>query len=113
VCYPGAGYELETLARYPFSYGPGPRLAQFKTTIARRGGTRPSALRIFWAWNAADQWKAPDEPRWEFGTAPWLCKLYVIRETAGIAAAPDKDPANHFLAVLLPELEKSVFSVSR
>jgi hypothetical protein len=113
ACYAGSGFDLGTPARYRFSYGPGPKQAQFKTAVAHRGGTRPSALRIYWAWNAGDLWKAPDEPRWEFGPATSLCKLYVVRETSGIAAAPDQDPANDFLAVLLPELEKCVFAASK
>ena len=41
---------------------------------------------------------------------PALCKLYVIRETAGAAVDPEDDPCNDFLNVFLPELDRLVFS---
>ena len=34
-----------------------------------------------------------EEPRWKFATAPALCKLYVVRETAGAVVDPEPIPA--------------------
>jgi hypothetical protein len=113
VCYRGAGYQPESLTDFVCPYGPDGQQAGFKTALAARGGTNPSVLRIFWSWNASEGWKAPDEPRWEFASASALCKLYVIRETAGTNVAPGSDPCNDFLAVFLPELDRLVFSVPR
>jgi hypothetical protein len=112
VCYRGAGYQLESLTDYAYTYGPEQRKAEFKTAVASRGGTNPSALRIFWSWKASGAWKAPNEARWEFGPARTLSKLYVIREISGTTVAPESDPCNDFLAVLLPELDRCVFSVA-
>jgi Protein of unknown function (DUF3485) len=109
VCYPGAGYQLA--ATRWFDYRPvtdGPR-AGFQTAVATRGGSDPSALRIFWAWHSSTGWVAPEAARWKFASEPTLCKLYVIRETGGSAIDPDLDPCNEFLGVFLPELDRAVF----
>ena len=77
--------------------------------LAKREGTSPSVLRIFWAWDSSSGWSAPEEPRWKFATVPALCKLYVVRETAGAVVDPESDPNNDFLSVFLPEIDKAVF----
>jgi len=113
VCYPGAGYTLDSPAAFQRRYGPEDRPAEFRTALAAREGTSPSVLRIIWGWNASKGWFAPEEPRWAFGAAPALCKLYVIRETAGAVVDPGADPCNDFLSVLLPELDRLVFSTPK
>lgn len=111
VCYPGAGYSLN--APSAFNRLVGDQTAEFRTAVATRGGTNPSVLRIFWGWNASKGWSAPDEPRWEFSTAPALCKLYVVRETGGAVVDPASDPCNDFMNLFLPELERLVFSAPK
>jgi hypothetical protein len=114
ACYSGAGFTLSSPSLYDFRYGgDGQRRAEFQTAVATRGGTNPSILRIFWGWNASTGWAAPAKPRWAFGTAPALCKLYVIREAAGAVADPVADPCNDFLSVFLPELDRLLFSKSK
>jgi hypothetical protein len=111
VCYTGAGFILDSPSLYDYRYDSGgERRAEFQTAVARREGTTPSILRIFWGWNASKGWAAPAEPRWTFGSEPALCKLYVIRETAGAVVNPGVDPCNEFLSVFLPELDRLVFS---
>jgi hypothetical protein len=113
VCYPRAGYILESPASYEFRFGPDQKRAEFHTARAARGGTSPSVLRLFWSWNASQGWSSPQEPRWHFASQPALCKLYVVRETAGADVDPRFDPCNDFLKVFLPELDRLVFSVPR
>ena len=113
VCYPGAGYTLDSPSVFPFPDGPGDHRAEFRTALATRGGTNPSVLRIFWGWNASKGWLAPAEPRWEFSGATALCKLYVVRETGGAVVDPGADPCNDFLKVFLPELDRIVFSAPK
>jgi hypothetical protein len=113
ICYAGAGFSLEAPVLWARAYGPDGRRAEFRTALARRSGTSPSTLRLVWGWNAAAGWSAPDEPRWSFGPAPALSKLYVVRETAGAVVEPQDDPCNDFLSVFLPELDRQVFSVPR
>jgi hypothetical protein len=110
ICYRGGGFILDATSEFRRRYGPDDRPAEFRTTLATRAGTDPSVLRILWSWNASAGWLAPDEPRWKFAQARALCKLYVIRETAGAVVDPEADPCNDFLSVLLPELDRLVFS---
>jgi hypothetical protein len=111
VCYSGAGFVPESSSPYQYRYGgDGDRRAEFQTAVVARGGTNPSTLRIFWGWNASKGWAAPSEPRWTYAAVPALCKLYVIRETAGAAVDPGADPCNEFLNVFLPEVDRLVFS---
>jgi hypothetical protein len=112
ACYQGAGgYSLEAPTPFVYSYGAEGHRAGFRTTLAKRGGTDPSVLRLYWGWNASAGWSAPDEPRWAFGSASALCKLYVVRETSGAVVEPERDPCTEFMGVFLPELDRRVFSV--
>jgi hypothetical protein len=109
VCFAGAGYTLNSPSVFRCKTPPNDRGAEFRTALATHAGPNPSVLRLFWSWNASRGWSAPAEPRWEFATAPALCKLYVIRETAGATVEPEDDPCNDFLRELLPRLDELVF----
>jgi hypothetical protein len=111
VCYRGTGYTLGDPAEFVYNYGPDDRRAEFRTFVATRTGTSPSALRIFWCWNNSKGWSAPENPRWKFSSDSALCKLYVVRETWGQVVDPQNDPSKDFLAALLPELDRRVFAV--
>jgi len=113
VCYPGAGYTLDSFSVLQRRDSPDDHRSEFRTAVARRGGTSPSVLRILWAWNASKGWSAPEEPRWAFSDARALCKLYVVRETAGVVVDAGDDPCNDFLSVFLPELDRLVFTAAK
>jgi Protein of unknown function (DUF3485) len=114
VCNMGAGFILNSSSLYPFHYGVDEqRRGEFQTAVATRQGTNPSVVRVFWGWNASKGWAAPSEPRWTYGSAPALCKLYVARETAGALVDPGVDPCNDILRVFLPELDRFVFATSK
>jgi hypothetical protein len=109
ICYPGAGYTLNATSPFDYRYGTGEKRAGFRTALAARGGVSPSVLRILWGWNASKGWTAPAEPRWSFASEPWLCKLYVIRETAGSIVKSEDDPCTDFLSLFLTEVDRLVF----
>jgi len=106
ACYPGAGYTLGNSERFVHRYGVPERTAEFQTAIARRAGTKPSSLRLYWAWRAPSGWSAPANARWAFAAEPMLSKLYIVRETGGVAVDPKEDPCVQFLSLLLPELDR-------
>ena len=110
VCYPGAGYTLDSPSVLRLTDGRDDHRPEFRTAVATRSGTDPSVVRIFWGWNAWDGWVAPENPRWKFAGIPALCKLYVVRETGGAAGDPAADPCNDFLRAFLPELDRIVFA---
>jgi Protein of unknown function (DUF3485) len=111
VCYRGTGFTLGEYSEFAYAYGPDNRPAEFRTFVATRTGTSPSALRIFWSWNDSKGWTAPENARWKFASDPALCKLYVVRETWGQVVEPQNDPCKDFLAVFLPELDRRGFAV--
>jgi len=110
ICYPSQGYALGEPAVFRTPADATSGEAEFLTAIANRSGSAPSVLRIFWSWNDAKGWRTPNAPFWTFAAAPVLCKLYVVRETGGETVAPENDPAREFLAVLLPAIDRAVFS---
>jgi hypothetical protein len=113
ICYQGAGYELSPPSAFDRRPGAGGGpAAGFRTALATRGGSHPSALRIFWAWHGPSGWTAPEDARWQYATEPTLTKLYVVRDTGGVAVDPDRDPCSEFLDVFLPELDRAVFPLA-
>ena len=71
--------------------------ADFWTARFIKSGPSADPLRIFWAWSAAGNWSAPTNPRWTFGGAPFLCKLYVIRQMAKQDEPMEKEEALDFI----------------
>ena len=108
ICYPGAGYTLGESEKFVQRYGDPERTAEFQTAIASRTGTRPSSLRLYWSWRSSNGWSAPGNARWAFAAEPMLSKLYIVRETGGIAVDPKADPCAQFMTLLLPELDRAM-----
>src|SRR5262249_26783060 len=79
-CYPGPGYDLVANPVHQSIKVPDApaefRTARFAQPEVTSGGAQ---VRIFWAWNAAGRWQAPESPRWTFAPHTYLYKLYVIR----------------------------------
>jgi hypothetical protein len=112
VCYAGTGFRAETPHRFPLSAAEGSPGGEFwLARFVKNQAAAQSQLRIFWAWNGGDGWRVADNPRVAFAPYPVLYKLYVIRELADAAEPAAKDdPCVDFLNVLLPELDRKLFS---
>ncbi len=110
-CYPGQGYDLVAAPLHQAIKMPdGSANAEFWTArFAKPEVTTGGAqLRIFWAWNAAGQWRAPEYPRWTFASQPYLYKVYVIRALPIHGERVAEEPAAEFLRQFLPELTKTL-----
>ena len=83
--------------------------ADFWSARFQKAGATPDPLRIYWSWSATGAWLAADNPRWTFGSYPFLFKLYVIHPLAKLDEPAVDDPAPEFLSLFLPELRKSLF----
>jgi hypothetical protein len=110
-CYPAQGYDLAVAPlRYVVQMSDSAGNGVFWTARFAKpevlSGT--SQLRIFWAWDAAGQWQAPDYPRWTFAAQPYLYKLYVIRILPQRPERLDDDPATEFLRRFLPKLTQAL-----
>jgi hypothetical protein len=109
TCYGGAGFE-EADGRRTYSE-PGPPSADFWVyRFQKREAAIPEHLRVLCSWGAAGTWRAVDSPRLEFAHLPTLYKMYIVRQLPRGDEQLTDDPALEFIRVLLPELEKSLFS---
>lgn len=112
VCYQGAGYEIvqkvtRTLPDIGLDKAPQMDVGTFKKTDS----PVQERLRIYWSMTGDGKWQAPKNPRLTFAGFPVLYKLYVVRTLMGPRdEADEKDPSQDFLKVLLPAIQKHVFS---
>jgi hypothetical protein len=108
VCYAASGFQVTAPARVSPAGLAAP--AEFWTTeMVRTRAAEQTRLRVFYAWNAASDWVAPDNPRVAFAGAATLYKLYLLRDLpAGNVPAAD-DPCLDFFKRLQPELQKCLF----
>jgi hypothetical protein len=112
VCFEGGGYKMagnpESIT-VPWSEN---RSATFWTArFSQQGVPAPKHVRVFWTWSGTDgNWKAVDFPRVQFSRFPALYKLYVHRELTSPDEPFTSDACLEFIGVLLPALQKSLFS---
>jgi hypothetical protein len=117
VCYGGAGFALAAPPAHHTVTPPADPLRGYPAGPAsfwvgrfeKSGAAVSERLRILWAWNAAGDWAAPDNPRLTFAAAPALYKLYVVRSVADLNEPLDDDPAVTFLRQFLPAVETCLF----
>jgi hypothetical protein len=108
VCYGASGYNVGPRTRKTIAGSD----AEFWCADAiKTQAAEETQLRLYWGWSAGSGWKAADDARQMFPRVPVLHKLYVIRELNGAAAKDgDGEPCQRFLQVLLPELDRALFS---
>jgi hypothetical protein len=117
ICYQGIGYRMAgALDKQPVKYGPDKQEVEFWTArFLKPESTVAPKLRIHWAWNAAGEWRAADNPRLSFGGFGALYKMYVVHSSpaSGVAPTPDAPPEDDtslaFMNVLIPELQKALY----
>jgi hypothetical protein len=109
VCYRGAGYEMVGEQRREMvTVSSGVQAALWTAHFRQPARLTGRALQIHWSWTSDGSWQAPSSPRWTFGGAPYLYKLYIVSD-----AAPDSAGRNvttEFLQEFLPTLQRSLFS---
>jgi hypothetical protein len=110
TCYAGSGFEAAgDSVRDPVRAGKGPGTAEFwKAKFSKPGAGQH--LRVFWSWHARGGWRAADSPRLSFAGLPALHKLYVTCELLTSDGKQEDAACAEFLALLLPELDRTVFA---
>ena len=105
VCYAGSGYQTAAgQRRLTVAEGREFWTCQF----AKPDAIVPERLHFFWSWSTnVATWQAPDNPRWNLARYPAVFKMYVVRNLTQKEKVDD-GPVIEFLAVFLPELEKSL-----
>lgn len=109
VCYAGSGYRaLGDPQRKEIRVG----ASQTRSVWALRfkGPTAEAVppIEVNWAWNAGNDWTAPDKPRWVFARDSALYKLYVIADVPSAVAAKKRDPCGDFMQTTLSVLEAAL-----
>jgi hypothetical protein len=120
VCYGASGYAVGE--KQAVRLDSESKARQFWTSIAvRTRGVEQTKLRLYWAWNGGDGWRASDDPRGQFSRFryPVLHKLYVLRDLSNLPETPAarQDPNNPgrddaceaFLEAFLPVLDRTLF----
>lgn len=106
VCFGGAGFNaLGSPTRFTPTSDPSSR---FWMQRFQKQGPVPIKTRVYYAWSTDGNWKAPDNPRFEFANAPALFKLYILREESRDSDQLENEVASDFLRVLLPKIRSMI-----
>jgi hypothetical protein len=108
ICYPSAGFrQYQKNAR--FNLDVDGKSVEFWTGLFRQDqGLGVSNQRVFWTWflpqpGATElEWKAPESPRFTFGGARALFKLYFTAAAADESERPEESVALEFAKEFLP-----------
>jgi hypothetical protein len=120
ACYGAAGYNVAQ--RQAVALDLSGERADFWTSVATRTRvTEETKVRLYWAWNGGEGWKASKDARQEFARYryPLLHKLYVLRDLAGTVPASGSEASKNtpgdveceaFIKELLPVLDRTLFA---
>jgi len=111
ICYRGAGFQAAGGKTRLVEKIGGLTAELWQAHFTKGDPNSPLQLKVLWSWNKANAWQAPDNPRMIFAGNSALYKLYVVQETM----RDDQEAAkacSEFLGVLLPPLNRSLFSKS-
>jgi hypothetical protein len=109
ICYDGSGYE-EVGGRTKYTEPETPAAEFWVYRFRKRDSAIPMYLRVLYSWGAAGAWRAVETPRLAFARQPLLYKMYVVRELTDPDEPLKDDPALDFIRILLPQLQKGLFS---
>ncbi|HTU89274.1 MAG TPA: exosortase-associated EpsI family protein [Gemmataceae bacterium] len=114
ICYQGLGFQvMGSPTRYTVESDAETPPAEFYcANFVKPDSATPEQLRIYWAWKAGRDWQAPNHPRFTFGGAQALYKLYLTYRAAPGAELPDHDPCQDFMHDFLLELENKLSPAS-
>lgn len=118
ACYAGKGFKVVPGSRRSVSLATedGTISPLFNAARFSKSGVLEAAQpELFWAWSDDGNWRTPENPRYEFAGSPVLCKLYVtwdapLPERSSKAKQRAVTPPEEFLALLVPELTRTVFT---
>lgn len=115
ICYPSSGFRAraEHDSEYTMSFE-GQTPADFLTnTFIKEDVSGRHLIRVFWSWylpnpDGVVRWQAPDNPRWEFGNARALYKMYFSNVMRDPNETTDRSPCIRFAREFLPVVDKAL-----
>jgi hypothetical protein len=113
ICYSSRDYDtIEPRRRLQVRESQLPDEA-FWETVFRHNDLYADVLRVAYAWNAGDGWRAPEHPQFTFGGRPYLYKLQVAGSVGTGVSRGEDDPCRSFLGDFLPVLDAVLFQSAR
>lgn len=110
-CYPAAGFEpLDPPWKTDVELGgKSAKASFFHCDYVKPNIAVPTGLSILWCHGDGSHWTASENARYLHIAKRVLYKLYVIRETSGLATAPKDIDHDGFVKDFMPALSQSLF----
>jgi hypothetical protein len=121
VCYPSQGFQARASENsvYPMVFPDQPKTDFFTNTFLLENTSGQQLKGVFWTWyNPTDKsnegkvvWEAPSNPRWHFGNARALYKMYFTSSMRDPKEMAEQSACVRFARDFLPEVNKALSEV--
>jgi len=115
VCYASSGFKVraENNSLQSIDVKGLPPAEFWTNTFLKEDSTGRDLVRVFWAWYEPEsdgtvRWQAPKNPRWAFGNARALFKMYFSDEMHDTNETTDRSPCLRFAKEFLPVVDKAL-----
>ncbi|NOZ39329.1 MAG: exosortase-associated EpsI family protein [Planctomycetes bacterium] len=113
ICYPSSGFrQTGSQVRHLIELSDGTEANFYTAKFEKEDAFSRNKERVFWTFNhpGANQWEAPEEgPRWRYGLAKALYKLYFTSTVQADEEVIDHNVATEFAEIMLPAIDKALF----
>jgi hypothetical protein len=114
-CYPAAGYNMGpspqpyqiTIDEYEEADKPMPEF--YTTRFSKESPEHAEHLRIFWAWNDGESWRAPSDAGMAYANDTVAYKMYVISQMRDAGEMIEESQAQEFIEEAMPILDATLF----
>ena len=118
VCYASSGFKVraENNSLQSIDVQGLPPAEFWTNTFLKEDSGGRQLIRVFWAWykpqsDGKVEWKAPTNPRFAFGNARGLFKMYFTDEMRDPDETTDRSPCLRFAQDFLPVVDKALSQV--
>ena len=116
VCFEGVGLTLDGEAkavRLPAETMGGQEGELMAAHFKPERGVNKNPVFVYWGWSRdGRRWEAPSVPRLSFVGAPFLYKLYVVRDDTGRSGTRQVEVCDQILKEFLPEFHAAIDRVA-
>jgi hypothetical protein len=107
LCYLGSGYKLRTaVKKETVELITGDSAEFYVAEFSKNTTLGLEVIRVRWTWTSDGKWQAPDYPRWLFGRATQLHKVYIVQPVSSHDRLTADEGFRNFVAALMPELSR-------
>jgi Protein of unknown function (DUF3485) len=115
ICYPASGFKVraENNSLQSIDVAGLPPAEFWTNTFLKEDSSGREMVRVFWAWyrpqaDGVVKWEAPTNPRWAYGNARALFKLYFTESMRDSNETTDRSSCLRFADVFLPVVDKAL-----